>query len=441
MPSKEEKAKRKTKAAAPTTPTGGARPLRWIVPVAAVVLAAGALLWWWQGSAGNAPAAAPAAASASQSRQAAWMGNVSAQGADTTPKVDRLRELTEQVVLADHTLCTYRDNTRYPVNSRPMADNPDQVYPNQPVTETHTMRKEGGGTDEKVTIATSQTRVFMAAGEAVQFTLRAQDAEGHAMPIFVTRALAHGLTFKGTRDVAQVPLSFADGGVNGDAVAGDGTYSGTLAPAQSGLASFNGTIRTEVKYNVGDRAGVVFFDVIYSPEVPAVWNGPIRDGIENGALVYYLKADIRTAGRYIVTGRVDDAKGKPFALATFNDVLNPGPNDIKLTVFGKLLRDQEPALPLTLRDVDGYLLKENTDPDRALMARISGVAHVSKNYPLKGFSDAEWQGEERTRYLTEYERDVERARARLIEYAPEQAKLPSPVSDCSRQHAAKVGSR
>jgi hypothetical protein len=47
-----------------------------------------------------------------------------------------------------------------------------------------------------------------------------------------------------------------------------------------------------------------------------------------------------------------------------------GSSEVRLTVFGKLMRGLAPALPLTLRDVDGYLLKENTDPDRALMPRL-----------------------------------------------------------------------
>ena len=73
---------------------------------------------------------------------------------------------------------------------------------------------------------------------------------------------------------------------------------------------------------------------------------------------FYLKAQVRDAGRYVVTGRVDDAKGQPFALISFNDELSAGPKEIKLNLFGKLLIDEKPAFPLTLRDVDGFLLKE-----------------------------------------------------------------------------------
>ena len=132
-------------------------------------------------------------------------------------------------------------------------------------------------------------------------------------------------------------------------------------------------------------------------------------------------------GRYVITGRVDDAKGHPFALLTFNDVLGPGPNQVKLLMFGKLMRDQDAALPLTLRDVDGYLLKEGTDPDRAMMPRLEGKVYTTRTTSTKGFSDAEWQSEERTRYLTEFGKDVAIAKAELARFDPN---LPLPPSEC-----------
>jgi hypothetical protein len=80
-----------------------------------------------------------------------------------------------------------------------------------------------------------------------------------------------------------------------------------------------------------------------------------------------------------------------------------------------------------LRDVDGYLLKENTDPDRALMPRIEGKAYVGKPHPLKAFSDAEWQGEERSRYLAEFGKDLALARSALAEFDPG---APLPPGTC-----------
>ena len=401
------------------------RRARWVLALAVAALVA---LVVWQARDGAQAGAARPAASAPAASGPRFFGRIATGPAlpDAALRGARLRELTENFKLADHSYCSYREGSKYPPSSRPISEQPDQVYPNQLVTEAHDMRTEGGGSDPKVQLQTSQSRVFMAAGEAVAFSLRAIDGEGRVLPLAITRAVAQGITFKGARQAAQVALAFADDGRGADPVAGDGAYAAVLAPAQTGLAAFNGTIRTEVHYSVEGRSGFVLFDVIYSPEVPAVWSGQVREAVENGSLNFYLKAEIRQPGRYIVTGRVDDAKGHPFALATFNDVLAAGPNEIRLTLFGKLMRDQEAALPLTLRDVDGHLLKENTDPDRALMARLEGKVYASKAYPLKNFSDAEWQSEERARYLAEFGKDLAAAGAALKEYDPAQ----DPKSAC-----------
>jgi hypothetical protein len=396
-----------------------------LAAIAVVALAAG-VAWFARGE--RPPAAAARAAPADARPQ--MFGRIAHAPDPLMPPAPpgRRQQLLANLRLADHTYCSYRESSKYPHTSRPIAEQPDQVYPNAPVTEVHPMRLDSGGADPKVQLQTSQSRVYMAAGESVAFSLRAVDPDGAVLPLVVTRALAQGLAFQGSRPSAQVALAFADDGKGADAVAGDGAFTAVLAPAQTGLAAFNGTIRTEVRYSVAGRAGSVSFDVIYSPELPATWTGQVREAVENGSLNFYLKADIRQAGRYLVSGRVDDANGKPFALVTFNDVLGTGPTEVKLTMFGKLMRDQDAALPLTLRDVDGYLLKENTDPDRALMPRLEGKAFVGKPHPLNAFSDAEWQDEQRSRYLAEFGKDLARARSALAEFDPA---TPLPPSDCS----------
>jgi hypothetical protein len=354
----------------------------------------------------------------------------------------RRRALIDHLQLVDHTYCSYRAGSRYPAGSRPMADNLDQNAPNAPVTEMHPLRLEGGGSDATVQVQTAQSRVYLAAGEAVAFSLRAVDAGGRALPLVVTRALARGVTYGATRAAPQAALPFADDGNGADPVAGDNAFAGVLAPAQTGLAGFDGTIRTEVRFHAAGKGGAVLFDVIYTPELPAVWSGPAREAVENGALAFILKLDVRMPGRYVISGRVDDAAGRPFALLTFNDVLGPGPNDLRLTVFGKLMRDREAALPLTLRDVDGYLLKEHpasvngrgsgsdSGTDRALLPRLEGKVLTSAAHPLAGFSDAEWQSEERARYLTEFGKDVALARQQLAAFDPGQ---PLPPSACAQR--------
>lgn len=406
-----------------------------IVAVIAAALAP-TLIWWPASNSELKPAsAAPGTTGGSQLSPSVSQNFTEQSSAAPVSFEARRQALTRQLELVDHTLCAYRAATKYPNTSRPISEHPDQVYPNRPVEEQHAMRKDGGGTDAAVQIQTSQSRVFMVAGETVLFTIKALNKEGKILPMYVTRALASGITFQGSRQTPQLALAVTDEGQNGDAIAGDGVFSGALAPAQSGFASFAGTIRTELKYTVDGRAGVVLFDVIYSPETPAIWTGSIRETLEAGSLHFYLKTNVRIPGRYVVSGRVDDARGKPVALVSYNDMLAQGSGEIRLTLVGKLLRDQEPVFPLSLRDVDAYLLKEDTDPDRALMPRLEGVAHVTRNYPLKNFSDAEWQSEERSRYLAEYSKDVDLAKAALVAFDPEQARMPFPQSECSKKKA------
>lgn len=391
-----------------------------------LALAIGAA-WLLADRAGNTPPAAAAGPGPANGPQFFGRVDGSDAPAGTAERERQYQQLLQRYQRVERSLCNYRDGSKYPPGSRPVSHNPDQVYPNRPVIELNPMRTQGGGSVPDIRLQTSQSRVYMASGESVAFSLRALDAAGAAVPLVVTRALARGITFRGQRPAAQVPLTFADDGSGADAVANDGTFVGVLSPGQTGLASFHGPIGAEVHYNAGGRTGVVQFEVVYSPELPATWMGQVREAQQDGSLVFHLKADVRQPGRYIVTGRVDDARGRPFALATFNDVLGPGTNEVPLAVFGKLMRDGAPALPLTLRDVDGYLLKENADPDRALMPRLEGPVHASKQYPLESFSDAEWQSEERSRYLDEYTKDLREARSELARFDPVQ---PLPAGGC-----------
>ncbi len=398
----------------------------WLIGAGAAVAIA-ALAWFTSG--GDAAAVSAAAPSPAPGAAQPLFGAAGQAAFAPTPegRAQRRKELVQQFELADTTYCTYARETQYPPASRPISEHPDQVYPNALVLDSHPMRTTDGKAEPGVQLQTSQSRVFMASGEAAAFSLRAIDAKGQPLALVITRAAAQGMTYNGQRATTQITLPFADDGQGADAAAGDGAFAGILAPAQTGLASFAGTIRTEVRYTVAGKNGFVLFDVIYTPELPASWTGQVREAVEDGSLVYYLKANVQKAGRYVVQGRVDDARGQPFAMASFNDLLAAGQTEVKLTVFGKLLRDKEPALPLTLRDVDGYLLKENVDPDRALMPRLEGKVLTGKQHPVKGFSDAEWQSEERARHLVEFSKDLTLARNAVNGFDPAQ---PAPKSAC-----------
>jgi hypothetical protein len=222
-----------------------------------------------------------------------------------------------------------------------------------------------------------------------------------------------------------VPLDFNDSGRNGDDVAGDGTWTGSFQPARQGFAMVEGTLRVEFRVRgAGNAEGGAFFDIMFTPAAPATFTGKVREVVEQGSLQLYVGLQVRKAGRYVMAGRVDDAAGVPFAYVDFNQELEAGAREVKLTLFGRLLHDKAPDFPLKLRDVEGFLLREQGDPDRELVKALAGYVHTTREYTLESFSRAEWESEERQRYLTEYAKDVKEAEDELARLGGQPGKNP-----------------
>lgn len=409
-----------------TFPRPGAQRGAWrhaAVPALALVVALAA---WFASSRADTPpasAAAPDLVALAPTSAGAFGGGASGPrgGGPLSDKGLAEREgalqgARQRLARAEQTLAAYREAMRYPHDSRPAAEHADQMNPRIPVTQDMPLLEPGRAPVPGFHVRTTQERVFVSGSDTTMFTVTVVDDSGAPVDSRIVRSIswepdASALARRpGAPAAPIVPLAFADDGSGSDAKAGDHTWTAVLAPSLVGFANFPGSIRTELTLQVGESQGYVNFDVVYAPNQPATWTGAHREALEAGSLNLYLGASIRQSGRYVVTGRVDDATGKPFALVSFNDDVKAGDHEIRLTVFGKLVRDQQPVFPLTLRDVDGFLLKPDTYPDRDLMPRLDGPVMVTHRYQPSVFSDAEWNGEEKQRYLTEYGKDVTQAR-------------------------------
>lgn len=329
---------------------------------------------------------------------------------------EKLAQWRSRYERAEQVFNTYRDATRYPHESRPISDHPDRVRPFDPVVEETTLRDPQGNPVKGITLKTGQDRVFLSGPDSVKFTVQAVDSTGRVLPLIITRA--SGQTLPDNKQLVtprSVNLDFSDGGPSTgvDSAANDGNYSARLTPQTQGFAGASGTIRVLVFVKADGKEGVAHFDVIYTEDMPATWLDGAREAQENGSLNFYLKAQVRVPGRYVVSARVDDARGQPFALLTFNEEIAAGVQDIKLHLFGALIRDKRPAFPLKLRDVEAFLLIPDKFPDRLMMPRRAGIVHTSGSYNPESFSPAEWSSEERSRYLAEYGRDLDTARSEL----------------------------
>ncbi len=357
---------------------------------------------------GSLRAASPQITPAAARMPAPAAANVTGSGEEDEREREAAKRVWEKrLERARHTLDAYIEATRYPPHSRPISEHPDQVHPAEPERDLP-LDAEGA-----VRILLRQDRVFLTGDETVHFFVRCQTREGAPAPCEVLKAGAREAEHRpGALALSEIPLTFSpDGSSTGEGQAGG--FVASLTPSRDGFALYEGTLRVHLEVRSGELTRRALFDVLYTPSSPARFTGTVRETIDDGSLNLHVGLEVRRPGRYVITGRVDDAEGRPFALLTFNEELAPGRREAALTVFGKLLVDERPALPLVLRDVEGFLLRESGDPDRELLQSLRGQVHRTQTYPLARFSAEEWQSEERERYVNELSRDVERAEKAL----------------------------
>ena len=402
--------------------------IRWRV-VGTAALVCSAAVWWVASTASTPPApldpVAQASAGAPAPRDAApaaSSGRAPYSAAGLDDRKARLALWQQRLQRAQETLESYRTATRYPFDSRPASEHQDQWQPHQIVTTDAPLRMPGTGVVPNMRVHTTQQRVFATGADTVLFTVSATDDNGAPLPLKILSSVSHSPQDTGGGKVAPlapvVTQPFVDDGTNGDLQAGDGVYTGRLDPMAEGFGNFAGMIRTELVVQSGDQQGYVAFDVVYSPQVPATWTGSTRDAMQDGSLDFVLGVDVTQPGRYVITGRVDDATGRPLALVTFNNELGAGAQQVPLQVYGRLVRDANAVFPLVLHDVEGFLLKPDAYPDRAAMPALDGPVATSRKYALGVFSDATFSSDETQRYLTEYGKDVAQAQQQVGQLQP-----------------------
>ena len=329
------------------------------------------------------------------------LSGVGGESAARGPGLEMLREGEER-------LAAYRLSTRYPPGSRPAKEHPDQMTPRVPIVR-HQPLISKGLASEDVRVQLGQDRRELVGDEVVRLWLRCEDSQSKVLPCRVPQASVM-IAPASDGNVPPTATRFADDGQGGDERAEDGTLTASVQPSALGFGQFHGPVRVQLAISIGSEQGSAFFDVMYTPEAPARFTGTVRESLVGGSLLLSLGVTVTRPGRYFVIGRIDDHHDEQVAYLEWDGMLAAGPQTVPLTVFGKLIRDQRPELPLQLRDVEGYLFLDDSAPDRMHLPRLAGVVHQTRIYSLADFSDAEWNSEQKQRYLEEYQKDVERAR-------------------------------
>ncbi|MDI3286215.1 hypothetical protein [Polyangium sp. 15x6] len=396
--------------------TASPRPGRRRLVIGAAVLAAGLLLFWQRDrlSPRRAPsedeilAAAPAHSAGSapgrdqNGPKPRWMPAAGEDGAE-----ESARKIAEKrLERARHTLEGYVQATRYPPGARPLSEKPDLQKPHSVAKNTLPLaRPDHKLTDARVTL--EQDRMYLVGDEAARLVVSCTTSDGPARCEVLRAEARVPETMPQASTMPPARVAFADEGAGGSAIAA------LFAPAKEGFGGYHGPIAVNLDLRIEGEEGAAQFNLVYTPAPPARFTGDVREVIENGSLCLYLRLAVDKPGRYVVVGRVDDAEGDGFAYLEHNDPLGAGAQEAKMCIFGKLVLDERAKSPFVLRDVEAYLLKEDTYPDRELVPGRDGPFHTTKAYPESVFSDAEWQSEERDRHIKEFTKNVKEAEGEL----------------------------
>ncbi|MRG93475.1 hypothetical protein [Polyangium spumosum] len=310
----------------------------------------------------------------------------------------------KRLARARHTLEGYLQATRYPPGARPLSEKPDLQKPHavQPSTQP-LARPDQKLTDARVTL--SQDRLYLVGDEAARLAVTCETSEGPARCEVLRAEAKVPASMPQANTLPPAPVVFADDGA--------GSAAALFAPAKEGFGGYHGPIAIQLDLRIDGEEGAAGFDLVYTPAPPARFTGDVREVLEDGSLCLYVRLAVDKPGRYVVVGRVDDAGGDGFAYLEHNDPLGAGAQEAKMCIFGKLVLDEQAKSPFVLRDVEAFLLKEDTYPDRELVPGRDGPFYTTKAYPESVFSDAEWQSEEKDRHVEEFTKDVKEAEAEV----------------------------
>lgn len=322
----------------------------------------------------------------------------------------KFRTAKAELEMAKADLENYQKSSRWPESARPsdeMAPGGGLLPHHVPATTLPMIRKHADGTvDEqglsKSRVTLTQDRFQVIGDEAVNVLLQAADEKGKELPLRCAGAKAFAVSDK--------PLPPAEVTCVADK---DGRVTSKFVPLMSPMRDFVGTIRLEYNLTVerpdgSSEGGTSEISIHYGGAEVARFNGTVRQAYENGSAVFYLGFDVLKAGFYRLNVRADNGQDdKVFAHMNVREQVDqPGPREMRVEVFGKLIKDSQ-AKMIRLRDMDG----EYVPPAGEIIGikGRDGVFFTAKAIDLAQVSGSDWQAPEKEERMTEYKQALGRA--------------------------------
>ena len=182
----------------------------------------------------------------------------------------------------------------------------------------------------------------------------------------------------------MLPLGYADDGSH--------RYTNTFVPSEHKELALSRQVRIVAEVEAGGQTRTMLRDFTYAPrEVLRVVG--ISDSIADGSLTISLDVDVLEAGTYTFQANLMAADGTtPLAWNDIGAQLASGRQRVRLVFFGKILRDQLQNGPYVMRDLRGFLHKD--DAEHNLWWSYPN-SYRTAAYAAADFSPAEWDSAEK----------------------------------------------
>lgn len=140
----------------------------------------------------------------------------------------------------------------------------------------------------------------------------------------------------------------------------------------------------------------------YASKVPLVVLDGHADKIEKGSLEVTLGVDVKILGPIMIQATLFDAEGKA-PIATYDDFYRPaqlGPQEVKITFFGRAITEAKVDGPYSVRALHGYVHFENEDPPEIFWSHEKPIPTAA--YKSTDFSSGEWDSQEKQDKINQY---------------------------------------
>jgi len=302
-------------------------------------------------------------------------------------------------------LASYLEATRYPPTSRPLSELQSLKLPEAPPQ----VMRGSDAKGKKLEQRERQNMYYAAEGETatvlVDVSVNGKPATGVEQSS-ATLSKIEGPPRHSGGGVANV--QFRDDGEAPDEKAHDGTVTAYVPFRKEQLEAFTGELTLEASFKSGETTFGATFGFLYTGHPPARFTGNVRESLEDGSLILYMGIEVERAAAYTARARLYDADGNAIALLIGDAGLEVGTREIRITAFGRLLRDLAVKSPFSLRDAEAYVALPDQTPDRLKVPTWIGP-YVTRRYQPGDFSDKEWTSPEKEKRTEELKRAIEAA--------------------------------